>query len=119
MRRIYKARVISAADTQVTYEYTDEAGFVQISAPPPENIDLSPGDTVHITVEDGNVIAVSKHTGLMSTSFGMKLAGVLFMIIMLLVLWLVWRILKKVLIFFVWGFILLFAGVFIFSRFRR
>ena len=78
MRRIYKARVISAADTQVTYEYTDEAGFVQISAPPPGDIGLSPGDTVHITVEDGNVIAVSKHTRLMSTSFGMKLAGVLF-----------------------------------------
>ena len=119
MRRIYKARVISAADTQVTYEYTDEAGFVQISAHPPENISLSPGDTVHITLEDGEVIAVSKGRGLLSTPFGIKLAGVLFMIIMLLVLWLVWRILKKVLIFFVWGFILLLAGVFIFSRFRR
>ncbi|WP_028504993.1 hypothetical protein [Ruminococcus sp. FC2018] len=119
MKRIYKARIISASDTQVTYEYADTAGFVQISSLPPSGIKVSVGDTVHITVEDGEVIAVSKGRGLLSTPFGIKLVGVLTMIIMLLVLWLVWRILKKVIIFFVWGFILLLVGVYIFTRFRR
>lgn len=119
MKNTYQARIINISGNTVTYEYSDEHGFVQISSLCPSGIKVSVGDTVWITIENGEVTSVTKRRSALSTPFGAKLIGMLVMIIMLLVLWLIWRILKKVIFIFVWGFVLLIAGLFLYAKFRR
>jgi hypothetical protein len=119
MKETYKAKIISISGDMLTYEYADANGFVQISSPAPSGIDVSVGDTVWITVENGVVISVVKRRGFLSTPFGIRVFGFLFLIIFLLVLWLVWRILKKVVIALMWVFVIAAAAVFIFTRLKR
>ena len=59
MKETYKAKIISISGDMLTYEYADANGFVQISSPAPSGIDVSVGDTVWITVENGVVISTS------------------------------------------------------------
>ncbi|MBQ8121366.1 MAG: hypothetical protein IJ172_11410 [Ruminococcus sp.] len=119
MKQTYKAKIISINGNNVTYEYNDAGGFVQISSLKPSGINVKKGDTVWITVENGAVISVGKRRKLLSTPFGIKFLGILVLMIFLLVLWLVWFILKKVLIAVAWVVIILAFVVFIFTKLRR
>lgn len=119
MKQTYKAKIISITENNVTYEYSDERGFVQISSCLPLGIRVRTGDTVWITVENGEVISVGKRRSLLSTPFGVKLASVIVLIVFLLVLWLVFFILKKILIAIAWAIIILAAAAFLFTRFKR
>jgi putative ribosome biogenesis GTPase RsgA len=119
MRETYKARVINICGETVTYEYSDSSGFVQISSLRPTNIKLNVGDTVWITVENGAVITVTKRRTSLSAPFGAKLFGMLAAVIALLVLWLIFKVIKKIIIAFVWIFIIVIAAAFIFTKFRR
>jgi hypothetical protein len=119
MKETYRAKIISISGNTVTYEYSDRNGFVQISSLRPSGIKVSVGDSVWITVEDGEVITVTKRRSALSTPFGAKLIGMLVMIIVLLVLWLIFVIIKKVIIAFVWIFVIVIAGVFLFAKLKR
>lgn len=119
MKETYKARIINISGDLVTYEYSDRQGFVQISSLRPTGIKVRVGDTVWITVENGEVISVGKRRKMFSTPFGLKLASLLFMIVLLLVLWLVFRVIKWVVITLAWALILIFGGIWLYTRFRK
>lgn len=119
MRQTHKAKIISISGDTATYEYTDKSGFVQICSRLPSGIKVSVGDTVWITIDGGEVVSVVKRRGVLSTPFGIKLASLLFMVVVLLVLWLVFRVIKWILITLVWVLVLLFVGIWLFARFKR
>lgn len=119
MKETHKAKIISISGDSVTYEYTDRGGFVQICSRLPSGIKVNVGDTVWITVDGGEVISVVKRRNVLSTPFGIKLASLLVMIIILLVLWLVFRVIKWVLITLAWVLVLLFGGIWLFSKFKK
>lgn len=102
MNGYYKAKIININGSNVTYEYSDENGFVQISSLMPTNITLSVGDIVWITVRNGEVVSVTKRRSVMANPSAVKALGVLMMIVVLLVLWLIWWVLKKAIIMIVW-----------------
>ena len=119
MNAAYKAKVISINGDTVTYEYTDRNGFVQISSLMPTGIKLRKGDTVWITVNNGVVVSVGKRRKVLSTPFGVKLIALLIMLIVLAVLWLIFVIIKKLIIAFIWVIVIFIAGAFIFTRPRK
>lgn len=119
MKETYRAKIINISGNTVTYEYSDSSGFVQISSLRPSGIKVSVGDSVWITVENGEVTTVTKRRSALSTPFGAKFIGMLVMIIVLLVLWLIFVIIKKVIIAFVWIFVVLIIGAVLFAKFKR
>ena len=86
MKNTHRARIINISGDTVTYEYSDKDGFVQISSLKPSGIKVRTGDTVWITIENGTVTTVRKRRSAFSTPLGIKLTGMLAMIIVLLVL---------------------------------
>lgn len=119
MNGTYKAKIINIDGTVVTYEYTDENGFVQITSQMPSGISISKGDIVWITIQDGVVVSVGKRRKMMSTPFGVKLAGLLTMIIFIAVLWLIFVVIKKIIIALIWIIVIFFAAVFLIVKFKR
>lgn len=119
MNGTYRAKVININGSTATYEYTDSGGFVQISSLLPSGIKIKKGDTVWITVQNGEVVSVGKRRKLLSTPFGIRLIGILSLLIVLAVLWLIFFFLKKIIIAFAWILIILIVFAFIFVKFRQ
>ena len=119
MRGTYKAKIIRIDGNTVTYEYSDKAGFTQITSALPSGITVKKGDTVWITVEDGQVISVGKRGGGFPRLLGIRAIGWLVLIIVLLILWLVFFVLKKLLTGLIGIIVLICGAVFIFSAIKR
>ncbi len=118
MNKTYKAKIINIDGKTVTYEYQDSSGFVQISSLKPSGINVRKGDIVWITIDGGVVTRVGKRKPALSSPFAVKLIGALVLIVVLLVLWLIFFVLKKVLIAVAWIAIIAIAAVWLFTRFR-